>query len=433
MRSSAAAPAADLAARLEDYFDRLWPINRSIAGPGLRASLDILAEVIPTQRHRFPTGTKIFDWEVPREWEVREAYLVDPDGRRRADFAEHNLHLVAHSVPVRRRMSLDQLRPHLHSRPDQPDAIPYVLALYQESWGFCLADRELRELPDGEYEVVIDSELRPGHVEIGEAILPGDSEQEILFSSYLCHPSLANNELSGPLAMAFLYDRLKRRPHRRLTCRFVLGAETIGTLCFLSLRGRHLQEHLTAGYVVTCVGDRGRFTLKTSRRGDSDADRAAAVVLRETGEHAVRPFDPGNGSDERQYCSPGFDLPIASVMRTMYSCYPEYHTSLDDKSFIDFASLAESVDVYERIVDALESNAVWWNTIQSGEPQLGKRGLYPGTNDNAPFELKPTMWMLNLADGRHDLLAIAQRSGQPLSGLIDAATKLSAAGLLERR
>lgn len=422
-----------LAETLEQYFDTLWPINRSIAGPGLRASLDVLADLIPTERHRFPTGTKVFDWEVPREWEVHEAYLVDPDGRRRADFAAHNLHLVAHSTPVRARMPLSGLRPHLHSRPDLPDAIPYVLSLYAENWGFCLADRELRELPDGEYEVVIDSELRPGHVEIGEAVLPGESEDEVLFSSYLCHPSLANNELSGPLAIAVLFDRLRRRPRRRLTYRFMLGAETIGTLCFLLLRGAHLQQHLRAGYVVTCVGDRAPFTLKTSRRGNSLADRAARQVLRETGEHVVIPFDPGNGSDERQYCTPGFNLPVASVMRTMYSCFPEYHTSLDDKSFIDFDRLVESVTVYERIVDALEHNVVWWNTVQFGEPQLGTRGLYPGTNTNAPFELKPTMWMLNLADGQHDLLAIAERSGQPLAGLVDAATKLSAAGLLERR
>lgn len=422
-----------LAETLEQYFDQLWPINRSIAGPGLRASLDVLAGLIPTERHRFPTGTTVFDWEVPREWEVREAYLIDPDGRRRADFAEHNLHLVAHSIPVRARMPLSELRPHLHSRPDLPDAIPYVLSLYAENWGFCLTDRELRELPDGEYEVVIDSQLRHGHVEIGEAVLPGESEDEALFSSYLCHPSLANNELSGPLAMAALYDRLRRRERRRLTYRFLLGAETIGTLCFLSIRGSHLQDRLRAGYVVTCVGDRGPFTLKTSRRGNSLADRAARQVLREFGEHSVIPFDPGNGSDERQYCSPGFDLPMASVMRTMYSCFPQYHTSLDDKSLIDFERLAETVDVYERIVDALEHNLVWWNTVQFGEPQLGKRGLYPGTNANAPFELGPTMWMLNLADGRHDLLAIADRSGQPLAGLIDAARKLSGAGLLERR
>jgi aminopeptidase-like protein len=422
-----------LAETLEQYFDRLWPINRSIAGPGLRASLDILAEVIPTERHRFATGTKVFDWEVPREWEARTAYLVDPEGRRRANFAEHNLHLVAHSVPIHTRMSLQELRPHLHSRPDLPDAIPYVLSLYDENWGFCLADRELRELPEGEYEVVIDSELRPGHVEVGEAVLPGESEDEVLFSSYLCHPSLANNELSGPLAIAFLYDRLSRRPRRRLTYRFLLGAETIGTLCFLSLRGRHLQEHLRAGYVVTCVGDSGPFTLKTSRQSRSEADRAAELVLREVSQHSVIPFDPGNGSDERQYCSPGFDLPVASVMRTMYSCFQEYHTSLDDKSFVDFGALAETITVYERIVDALEHNLVWCNTVQFGEPQLGKRGLYPGTNANAPFHLKPTMWMLNLADGKNDLLAIAERSGQPLGGLIDAATKLSAAGLLERR
>lgn len=420
-----------LEARLAEYFDRLWPINRSVAGPGLRASLDILDELMPTERHRFPTGAQVFDWEVPREWEVRAAYLVDPQGRRRADFADNNLHLVAHSTPVRLTMSLDELRPHLHSLPDQPDAIPYVLSLYDESWGFCLADRELRALPDGDYEVVIDAELRPGHVEIGEAVLPGETEEEVLFSSYLCHPSMANNELSGPLALGFLYEQVAQLPRRRLTYRFVLTAETIGTLCYLSIRGDRLRERLSAGYMVTCVGDPGRFTLKLSRRADTLADRAACIVLRDTGEYTVTPFDPANGSDERQYCSPGFDLPVASVMRTMYSRYPEYHTSLDNRDLISFDALAESIAVYRRLVLALEANLFWRNTVAFGEPQLGKRGLYPGTSTKAPLAVAPTMWVLNLADGEHDLLAIADRSGLPLADLAEAAEKLSAAGLLE--
>lgn len=422
----------DTAALLEHYFDRLWPINRSVAGPGIPASLDILGELIPTTRHRFATDSQVFDWTVPREWEVHEAYLVDPDGRRRADFAEHNLHLVAHSVPVRTRMSLDELRPHLHSLPDQPDAIPYVLSLYRESWGFCLAHRELESLPEGEYEVVIDAELRPGHVEIGEAVLEGETAEEVLFSSYLCHPSLANNELSGPLVLSALYERIAAMPHRRMTYRFALTAETIGTLCLLSLRGEHLRNKLAAGFVMTCLGDPGSFTLKTSRRGDTLADRAARAVLRDLGGFSELPFDPGNGSDERQYCSPGFNLPVASVMRTMYSLFPEYHTSLDDKDFVSFDAMAASVDAYERIVKAIEGNEVWRSTSPNGEPQLGKRGLYPGTSTKAPLDVKPTMWMVNFADGDHDVLAIAERSGLSVESLLDAAHKLAAAGLLER-
>jgi aminopeptidase-like protein len=425
---------SDLAAELESYFDRLWPINRSVANPGLRESLDILGEVMPTERLQFETGSKVFDWEVPREWEVREAYFVDPDGNRHAEFARHNLHLVAHSVPFRGRMTLDELRRHIYSLPDQPDLIPYVTSLYKENWGFCLPDRELQALPDGEYEVVIDADLRPGRVEVGEAVLPGETGEEVFFTSYLCHPSLANNELSGPLAVAFLYRILSGLPRRRLTYRFMLGAETIGAICYLSERGEHLREHMRAGYVVSCAGDRGEFTLKLSRREDTLADQAARLVLRDSGApHSIIRFDPGNGSDERQYCSPGFDLPVASVMRTMYACYPEYHTSADDKSFVSFEALAESIGVYQRIVAALEGNDRWWNTVQYGEPRLGTRGVYPDVSTKDPLPVKPIMWLLNFADGEHDLFAIAERSGQPVADLVRSAEVLERVGLLERR
>jgi aminopeptidase-like protein len=416
--------------RMRALFERLWPINRSIAGPGLRETLDVLAEIVPTQRITRPSGSEVFDWTVPEEWEVHEAYLLDPEGRRRADVAEHNLHLVAHSAPFRGRMSLEELRPHLFSLPDQPDAIPYVASFYRRDWGFCMRHRELLELPEGEYEVVVDTELRPGRVEVGEAVLEGESSDEVLFSTYVCHPMLASNELSGPLVLAFLYERLRALEHRRLTYRFVLGAETIGTLCYLHERGEHLREHLVAGYVLTCLGDPGPFTLKTSRRGDTLADRAAAVVLHGR-PHTIVGFDPGNGSDERQYCSPGFDLPVASVMRTMYSLYPEYHTSLDDESYISFEAMAEGVEIYAAIVRALEANCTWVSQAPYGEPQLGKRGLYPGTSTKAPLSVKPTMWVVNLADGRHDLLAMAERSGQPIDELAEAAQKLAAAGLLK--
>lgn len=416
--------------RMRALFERLWPINRSIAGPGLRETLDILAEMVPTRRITRPTGSEVFDWTVPEEWAVHGAYFVDPDGHRHADVAEHNLHLVAHSVPFRGRMSLDELRPHLHTLPEQPEAIPYVASFYRRDWGFCLSHRELLELPDGEYEVVIDTELRPGHVEVGEAVLEGETTDEVLFSTYVCHPMLASNELSGPLVLAFLYERLRAMEHRRLTYRFVLSAETIGTLCYLHERGEHLRERLVAGYVLTCLGDPGKFTLKTSRRGDTLADRAAAVVLHGR-PHTTIPFDPGNGSDERQYCSPGFDLPVASVMRTMYSLYPEYHTSLDNQDYVSFEAMAEGVELYAAIVRALEANRTWVSQAPYGEPQLGKRGLYPGTSTKAPLSVKPTMWVVNLADGAHDLLAIAERSRQPIDELIEAADKLAAAGLLK--
>lgn len=429
-----ASGASDLATRIESYFDRLWPINRSITGPGFRESLDILAELVPTERLRFPTGSIAFDWIVPPEWHAREAYLVDPAGRRFGDFAENNLHLVGYSIPFRGRMSLDELRPHLYSLPDQPDAIPFITSYYSEHWGFCLTDRELRQLPEGEYEVVIDAEHYAGHVDVGEAVLPGETEQEILFTSYLCHPSLANNELSGPLALAFLYERVAALPRRRFTYRFVLAAETIGAICYLSARGEQLLANLAAGYVMTCLADRGDFTYKLSRRADTLADRAARLVLRDHGAHTVIPFDPGNGSDERQYCSPGFNLPVGSLMRSMYADYPEYHTSLDNKDAISFDALAGSVEVYARVVDAIEANETWWNTVQFGEPQLGRRDLYPSwSTGHVMPHVQLLTWILNLADGEHDLLAIAEEAGYPVQLVVEGVASLESAGLLERR
>jgi aminopeptidase-like protein len=423
----------DLSTRLEDYFDRLWPISRSITGPGFRESLGILAEVLPTERLRFETGRQVFDWTVPPEWRVREAYFVDPKGHRHADFRESNLHLVGYSRPFRGRLTLDHLRPHLHSLPELPEAVPFVTSYYRDYWGFCLPHGELLALPEGEYEVCVDTELAPGHLEVGEAILPGAGPEEILFSTYLCHPSLANNELSGPLAMAFLYERLAQRPRRRLTYRFAITAETIGTLCYLSERGEYLRRSLVAGYVMTCLASESSPVYKLSRRGDSLGDRAARIVLRDHGPHTVIPFDPGDGSDERQYCSPGFDLPVGSLMRTMYGGYPEYHTSLDNKDAISFAALAGSIDLYERIVDALESNVAWRNTVQFGEPQLGRHGLYPSLSTGAIPPGGPAFfWVLNLADGEHDMLAVAERSRLPLAELVDAAERLEAVGLLER-
>ncbi len=419
--------------RMEWYFDRLWPICRSIAGPGYRESLDIVSKIMPTARLKFPTGQKVFDWTVPEEWLARDAYLIDPNGVKRAGFKVNNLHLLNYSIPFSGTLTLDELRPHLYSLPEQPDAIPYLTSYYKKHWGFCLTDNELRSLPEGRYHVVVDTELKPGHVEVGEALLPGETEEEILFSTYLCHPSLANNELSGPLVTAFLYESLAAMPRRRYSYRFVVLPETIGSICYLTARGDRLKKHLAAGYVITCVGIRDRFTYKKSRRGDSLADRAATTVLRDFGPHEIIDFDPYEGSDERQYCSPGFDLPVGSLMRTRYVRYPEYHTSLDNKTRIDFDALAGSVEAYKSIVAALEANVRWRNTVQRGEPQLGKRGLFSnlGAQKGLVERDRAMFWLLNLADGQHDLLSIAERSGQPIQTLIAVAEELKAAALLE--
>lgn len=419
--------------RLENYFDRLWPITRSIAGPGFRRSLDIISEIMPTERHDFSTGNKIFDWEVPREWYPREGYFIGPNGRKYADFSTNNLHLLSHCTPFSGVVDLAELKKHLYTHPSMINAIPYLTSYYEERWGFCITQEEYDDLPEGDYQVHIDTELKAGAIEIGERVLKGESDEEILFSSYLCHPSLANNELSGPLVLAFLYELVAAIPNRRYTYRFVVVPETIGAICLLKLRGQHFKNKLIAGYQITCVGDAGAFTYKESCQKEALSDRLAKTVLSEYGDYRHYPFNPAIGSDERQYCSPGFRLPIGSVMRTMYTEYPEYHSSLDNKSIICFESLSESVDAYFDIVQLLEANRSWKNTVPYGEPQLGRRGVFRtlGSQINSPDTDLAMWWILNLADGEHDVIAIAEQAKISWKIIAQVADKLSKIGLLE--
>jgi aminopeptidase-like protein len=416
---------------IEVLLDRLWPILRSITGEGVRETLAILSEIVPLHRIEIPSASKVFDWTVPPEWVVREAYVLTPTGERILDVQENNLHLLNYSTPFRGTLTRAQLDEHLHSLPDQPQAIPYITSYYEPRWGFCISQHQRDDLPEGDYEVVIDTEHIQGSLSIGEAVLPGCGEGEVLISTYTCHPSLANNELSGPLVAAFLHRRLSRWPSRRLTYRFVFAPETIGAIVYLSLRGEHLRESLLAGYVVTCVGTDDRFKLKRSRRGDTLADRAALHVLNQLPEQPrVLDFFP-SGSDERQYCSPGFNLPVASVMRSMYGSYPEYHTSLDDRDLISGAALRESVDVYERILRVLDTNRRYVSRVPMCEPQLGRRGLYDtlGTRDSTIFT-DALLWVLNYADGEHDLLRVADMSGIAFAELARAGTACHDAGLV---
>ncbi len=418
---------------MERIFDRLWPLNRSITGPDFRKSLDILAEIMPTERLRFESGQQVFDWIVPPEWRVREAYFIDPTGKRHADVKVNNLHLVGYSVPFQGTMSLEELLPHLYTLPHLPDAIPYITSYYKPRWGFCLSENEKKQLPPGQYKVHVETELVQGHLELGEAVLPGETDEEILITAYLCHPSMANNELSGPLVASFLYQRLQALPRRRFTYRFLLSAETIGTISYLSVRGEHLKKKVHAGYVLNCIGTAKPFVYKLSRDEKTPADRAALQVLR-TKEpfHTVR-FDPGSGSDERHFCSPGFNLPMGSVMRSVYWDYPEYHTSLDNKSFISFEALRESVDTLFEMTQALEHNLTWRNLMPYGEPRLDRRGLYPNLVSNAVLEerVKAILWILNFSDGQHDLLSISERSGLRMEALIPCIPLLLKAGLIE--
>jgi aminopeptidase-like protein len=423
-----------LAKELESYFDRLWPILRSITGEGVRQTHDILAEIVNLERTEVPSGTQVFDWTVPKEWKVNEAYVIDPHGKRILDVRDNNLHLVNYSVPFRSVVSRNELEQHLYSLPDKPTAIPYVTSYYAPRWGFCLSQREREALPEGDYQVVIDTELIDGSLTLSEAVLPGQSKEEVLISTYTCHPSLANNELSGPLVAAFLYRELARLEHHRFTYRFVFLPETIGAITYLHLRGEHLKKHLVAGYVVTCIGDAGNFTYKRSRQETSLADRAAEHSLKHAGKpYKTLDFSP-LGSDERQYCSPGFNLPVGSLMRSMYGTYPEYHTSLDNKSFISFEAMVESVGMYLRIMKTLESNRLYKNLFPHGEPQLGKRGLYETIGRNTIPELSSAVfWLLNYADGENDLLWIADKSGYSIELLGKAVQACLEVGIIEEQ
>jgi aminopeptidase-like protein len=423
----------DLASEIAEYFDRLWPLMRSITGKGVRETHDILGELVPLERHEIPSGTKVLDWTVPAEWVVREAYVVEPSGRRLLDIADNTLNVVNYSTSFRGTLSRAELDKHLHSLPDQPDAIPYLTSYYNPYWGFCLPHRLRQSLPEGDYKVVVDTDHIQGSLTISDSVLPGDQPDEVLLSTYTCHPSMANNELSGPLVTAFLYKRLAAWPRRRLTYRFVFLPETIGSITYLSMHGAEFRERLRAGYVLTCIGNDQPFTLKRSRRGDTVADRAAEYILGQREGTRFVDFFPDGGSDERQYCSPGFNLPVASIMRSMYATYPEYHTSLDNKAFVDFDAMADAVLTCEEVMRTIEQTASYRNLLPFGEPQLGRRGLYLGLGaQKTKSDLQSAvMWTLSYSDGANDLLEIARRSGISVARLADAAARLVRAGLIE--
>lgn len=419
---------------IDDLLQKLFPICRSITGEGLRSTLKIISEHVPLQLIELPSGKQIFDWKIPDEWNIRDAFIKNGQGNRVVDFNASNLHVVNYSVPVHRRMNLDELKPHLHSLPSQPDAIPYLTTYYKRNWGFCLTHNELQNLSDGEYEVCIDATLEPGLLTIAEAVLPGESDKEILFSTYCCHPSMANNELSGPIIVTLLYNLLASFPKRHYTYRFYYGVETIGSLAYLFLRGDHLKEKMVGGLVVTCCGDRGQFTYKTARNPENILDKAVLHALRHSNvDFNVVPFFP-TGSDERQYCSPGFDLPVGSLMRSMYGTYPEYHTSLDNLDFVSVETLLETLGVYLNCIYALEHNQSYNNLKPFGEPMLSKYGLYHFTGaqkENSRYT-KQLRYILNFSDGKHDLVDIADKMVLPIWECETAVNDLLSAGLIEK-
>lgn len=422
----------DLGRAMHDLARRLYPICRSITGEGLRETLRLLQEQLPDLTlHEVPTGTSCFDWKIPNEWTIREAFIVDPQGRRIVDFRQHNLHVMGYSAPVDRTLGLDELQGHLHSLPDLPDAIPYVTSYYQERWGFCLAHRQRLALEPGSYRVVIDSTLQAGALTYGELLLPGRERSEVLLSTYVCHPSMANNELSGPIVTAALARWLSGRD-RRHTYRVVFVPETIGALAYLSRNLPVMRERTVAGWVVTCVGDERGYSFLPSRKGGTLADRVSRHVLAHHAPDFREYSFLDRGSDERQYCSPNVDLPIVSLMRSKYGAYPEYHTSLDDLALITPSGLLGSYEALRACLTILEEDATWRARFP-GEPQLGRRGLYPTLSTRTSgLEARALLDVLAYCDGEHDLVALAERVRLPALRCLEALRTLEGAGLVEK-
>jgi aminopeptidase-like protein len=421
---------AKVGQELHRFAADLYPICRSITGDGIRRTLSLIGDRVPLQISEVPTGTPVFDWNVPREWNIRDAYIADSGGKRVVDFQQCNLHMMNYSVPVHATMSFSELRSHLSTIPEHPDWIPYRTSYYKEDWGFCLSHNQMLALDDhGEFEVCIDSSLVDGHLTYGEYYLPGQTSDEVLISCHACHPSLANDNLSGITVATSLAKFLAGRD-LRYSYRFLFIPGTIGAITWLA-RNKEKVGRIRGGLVLTCLGDKGSFHYKKSRQGNSEIDRAAAHVLKNDSESAeILEFSP-YGYDERQYCSPGFDLPVGCLMRSVWGSFPEYHTSADNLDFIQPLQLAESLRICVSIVEVLENNRRYRNLNPYCEPQLGRRNLYCSTGGQAiGADINARLWVLNLSDGNQSLLDIAERSGISFSSINEAANLLCQNGLL---
>lgn len=411
--------------------EALYPICRSITGDGVRQSLRLLQQTVPLNLHEIPSGKRVFDWVVPNEWNIHDAYIKNAAGERVVDFRSNNLHVLNYSVPIHETMSLADLAPHLFTLPEKPDWIPYRTSYFKETWGFCLSQRQLDQMEEGQYEVCIDSTLKPGHLTYGEYRIQGEIDDEVLLSSHICHPSLCNDNLSG-VAIAAVLAGMLEDVELHYSYRFVWAPGTIGAITWLALNEQVLPR-IKYGLVLSCVGDPGLFTYKRSRRGNAEIDRVVEHVLQSAGdEFELMDFTP-YGYDERQYCSPGIDLPMGCLMRTPNGKYPQYHTSADDLSFVTKDALSGSLSQLLRIVEILEGNFKYLNVNSKCEPQLGRRGLYreTGGTDNSRSEAA-MLWMLNASDGEQSVLDIAKRSKIDFRELTEAAEVLVRHELLRR-
>lgn len=416
-----------------DWMRQLWPITRSITGDGLRSTLAFISERVPGLRlHSVPSGFRVGDWTVPDEWNITEAYLEDSSGMHLVDFAECNLHVVGYSTPVDEWLTREALEPHLYSIAELPDAIPYVTSYYERRWGFCLSARSHEALGTGPFHAVIKSRIAPGELNFADLIIPGDSSDEVFLTTYVCHPSMANNELSGPVVTMALARWLLAQPRRRYTYRLYWGPETIGAITYLQLFGEHLRSRVRAGWVITCVGDERTFSFLPSRRGGTLADRASLLALEEGGMQFDSYQFTDRGSDERQWCWPSIDLPVCSLMRSKYGTYPEYHTSLDNLEFVSAAGLSGSLALLTRAIGILEANEYPLATTL-GEPQLSRYDLYPtiGTRHMSHNPGRSFLELLSLSDGSRDLIEISRAVGRPFGDVVQEISTLQELGLVE--
>jgi len=409
----------------------LFPICRSITGPGVRETLKYIQNLLPDLKiHSVSSGSQAFDWTVPDEWTIHDAFIEDESGQKIIDFKKHNLHILGYSESVDKWLTLEELDLHLYSLPDQPDAIPYVTSYYEQNWGFCLTHNQRKTLKPGSYHVVVNSDLKPGIMNYGELILPGKLDQEVYLSTYICHPSMGNNELSGPVVTMALAQWLESLDSHQYTYRIVFIPETIGSIVYLSRHLDHLKKYVIAGFNITCIGDDRCYSYLPSRDGNTLSDMAALHVLKYIDSEFKRYTWLDRGSDERQYCAPGVDLPIATIMRSKYGEYPEYHTSLDDLSLITPSGLGGGYTALKKTIEIIEKN-VYPKTAVLGEPQLGKRGLYPTISTKTSMEQVRTMMnLISYCDGQNSLLDIAELLDEPFWELLPIMKKLVDSGLL---
>lgn len=417
-----------------DLIKKLYKIPRSITGNGVRETLKELQKICPLLTiHEVPSGTQVFDWTVPKEWNIRDAWIKDPNGNRIVDFKENNLHIVGYSTPIHKKLNLSELKEHLYTLPDQPDWIPYITSYYQERWGFCISENQRQSLIEGEYEICIESELKNGSLTYGEILIPSttQNDKEIFLSTYVCHPQMANNELSGPAVTIFLAKWLMELKERKYNYRIFIGPETIGSITYLSQNYQTMKQNIIAGFVLTCVGDERAFSYLESPYANTLADKAAISILSQYTERFITYSFLERGSDERQYCSPGIRLPICSVMRTKYGKYPEYHTSADDLSLVTEKGLQESFDIYQKIISALEYNKKYIATNLC-EPQLGKRGLYSTLSTKQPQQFVRNLTnVLTYCDGTNDFFDLCKITKLKSEELIEILNMLLQHNLIE--